>query len=131
MFSPLAEDGYAQPIWNPLTGVIDRDVAAYWREHYDLNRILQRDWSRLGPKLQGKLHIAIGDMDSYYLEQAVYLLEEFLKTTKSPPANATFEYGRKQPHCWTGSSAERPGERMSNAEFVRVAARYLAARRSR
>jgi hypothetical protein len=131
VFSPVAEDGYAQPIWDPITGVIDKNVAAWWREHFDLNQILQRDWSRLGPKLQGKLHIAIGDMDSYYLEQAVYLLEEFLNTTKSPPANATIEYGRKQPHCWTGSSPERPGERLSNAEFVRVAATYLAARRAR
>jgi hypothetical protein len=131
VFSPVAGDGQAQPIWDPLTGEIDKSVAAYWRKHYDLNQLLQQQWSELGPKLRGKLHIAVGDMDSYYLEQAVYLLEEFLAATKAPAADASFEYGRKQPHCWTGNSRETPGQRLSNAEFVRIAVDYMAARRPR
>jgi hypothetical protein len=131
VFSPVAGDGQAQPIWDPLTGEIDKSVAAYWRAHYDLNQLLQQEWNELGPKLRGKLHIAVGDMDSYYLEQAVYLLEEFLAATKAPAAGASFEYGRKQPHCWTGNSRETPGQRLSNAEFVRIAGDYMAARRPR
>ena len=45
--------------------------------------ILRRDWATLGPKLRGKLHIYVGDMDNYYLNNAVYLVEEFLKTAKT------------------------------------------------
>jgi hypothetical protein len=42
--------------------------------------ILRRDWDKgLGAKLQGKLHIYVGDMDNYYLNNAVYLVEEFLE----------------------------------------------------
>ena len=60
--------------------MIDRDVAAYWREHYDIGHILQRDWAKIGPKLRGKIHIYVGEADNYFLNNAVYLVEEFLKT---------------------------------------------------
>ena len=80
VYSPVGADGYPKPIWDKRTGVIDRDVASYWRDHYDLSYILRRDWATLGPKLRGKLHIYVGDMDNYYLNNAVYLVEEFLKT---------------------------------------------------
>ncbi len=36
VFSPVGEDGYPKRIWDKLTGEIDPQVAAYWREHYDL-----------------------------------------------------------------------------------------------
>lgn len=128
VFGPVADDGLAAPIWDPVSGEIDADVAAWWRDHTDLNQYLQRNWEVVGPKLAGKLHVTVGDMDTYYLEQAVYLLEDFVKTA-DPPAAATFEYGRGEPHCWTGHSRERPGEEMSNAEFVRLAADYMEAQR--
>ena len=83
VYSPVGADGYPKPIWDKRTGVIDRDVADYWRDHYDLSYILRRDWATLGPKLRGKLHIYVGDMDNYYLNNAVYLVEEFLKTAKT------------------------------------------------
>ena len=83
-----ASDGYPKPIFDKATGVIDRSVAAYWKEHYDLHRILQRDWATLGPKLQGKLHIYVGSADTYFLNNAVYYLEDFLKTTKNPSTTA-------------------------------------------
>ncbi len=69
------------------------------RDHgYDLREYLSRNWPQLGPKLKGKLHLYCGDMDSFYLNLAVYLLEDFLKTTN---AGATFEYGRPmKPHGW-------------------------------
>ena len=63
---------------------IDHEVAAYWRENYDLSHILRRDWATLGPKLEGKIHIYVGDMDNYYLNNAVYLVEEFLESTHEP-----------------------------------------------
>jgi len=101
VYSPVGSNGYPKPIWNKLTGEIDREVAAYWRENYDLSHILQRDWKRLGPLLQGKLRIYVGDMDNYYLNNAVYKVEEFLKKA-DPPANAVVDYGDRAEHCWNG-----------------------------
>ena len=80
VYSPVGPDGYPRRIWDKRTGVIETDVAAYWREQYDLAHILRRDWEKaLGPKLRGKIHLYVGDMDNYYLNNAVYLVEEFLK----------------------------------------------------
>ena len=79
MGSNAGEDGYPDPIWDKDTGVIDQEVAEYWRENYDLTHILDRDWRRLWPKLRGKLHVFVGDMDTYYLNNAVYLFEEMLQ----------------------------------------------------
>jgi hypothetical protein len=101
VYSPVGADGYPQPIWDKVTGTIDPKVAAHWRENYDLSHILRRDWATLGPKLRGKLQIHVGDMDNYYLNNAVYLVEDFLKTA-NPPADATVSYGDRAEHCWNG-----------------------------
>ncbi|HEU4997112.1 MAG TPA: hypothetical protein VFT29_19985 [Gemmatimonadaceae bacterium] len=101
VYSPVGADGYPKPIWNKLTGEIDRGVAEYWREHFDLSYILQRDWKTLGPKLKGKLRIYVGDMDNYYLNNAVYLVEDFLRKA-NPPADAVVDYGDRDEHCWNG-----------------------------
>jgi hypothetical protein len=60
VYSPVGSDGYPKRIWDKLTGEIDRAVAEYWREHYDLVHILRRDWKTLGPKVRGKLFIYAG-----------------------------------------------------------------------
>jgi hypothetical protein len=127
-YSPVGPDGYAAPIWDRVTGEIDHQVADYWRENYDLTHYLKTNWSRIGENLVGKLHVAVGDMDSYYLDNAVYLMEETLGTLSNPEPRATVLYGRRQPHCWIGPSPSRAGEEMSNTEFVREAAFYLEAR---
>jgi hypothetical protein len=102
VYSPVGPDGYPQRIWDKRTGAIDRDVAAYWREHYDLSHILQRDWAKIGKDLEGKIHIYAGDMDNYYLNNAVYLVEDFLKATKDPYYNGEVAYGDRAEHCWNG-----------------------------
>jgi hypothetical protein len=102
VFSPPGNDGYPKPIWDPMTGVIDHDVATYWKEHYDLRYILQRDWKTLGPNLVGKLHFTVGDMDSFYLNNAVHLMQDFLETTNYPYYAGDFDYGPGRPHCYTG-----------------------------
>ncbi|MEK6282443.1 MAG: hypothetical protein AABN95_18950 [Acidobacteriota bacterium] len=102
VYSPVGKDGYPKPIWDKLTGKIDRSVAEYWREHYDLGHILQRDWKKLGPKLQGKLHIYVGEADNYYLNNAVYLVENFLKSTKNPHYDGVVDYEPRAEHCWNG-----------------------------
>jgi hypothetical protein len=102
VFSPVGPDGYPKRIWDKLTGKIDKQVAAYWKEHYDLSHILQRDWATLGPKLEGKIHVYCGTMDNYYLNNAVYLLEEFLKSTTNPFYAGEVDYGDRAEHCWNG-----------------------------
>jgi hypothetical protein len=103
VYSPQGPDGYPARIWDKRTGVIDRKVAEYWKEHYDLSWILRRDWNRgLGRKLEGKIHLYVGDMDNYYLNNAVYLVEEFLKSTKDPAYGGEVTYGDRAEHCWNG-----------------------------
>jgi len=102
VFSPVGEDGYPKPIWDKITGEIDPAVAQYWKEHYDPSYILQRDWKTLGPKLQGKIHIYCGDMDNFYLNNAVYLMEAFLESTKDPYYAGEVKYGDRAEHCWNG-----------------------------
>lgn len=110
VFSPVGDDGYPKPIWNVSTGAIDPQVAAYWKEHYDLRNILQRDIAKLGPKLAGKLHFAVGDMDTWYLNNAVHLMQNFVDSPQNPYRIADFEYGAGKPHCYMG------GGDISNSE---------------
>jgi hypothetical protein len=107
VFGPVGEDGYPKPIWDKLTGEIDREVALYWKENFDLGHILERDWKTLGPKLEGKIHIYVGDMDNYYLNNAVYLVEAFLESTKDPYYAGDVDYGDRAEHCWNGDH-DRP-----------------------
>ena len=101
VYSPVGPDGYPARIWDKRTGVIDTAVARYWREHWDLSYILQRDWATLGPKVRGKLRLYVGDMDNYYLNNAVYEVEKFLRSA-NPPADAVVDYGDRDEHCWNG-----------------------------
>ena len=106
VFSPAGKDGYPAEIINPLTGAISRETLAYWHDHYDIAAILKRDWPTLGPKLEGKLHIAVGDGDTYFLNNAVHLLQKQLEATREPHSDATFQYGPGMPHCYTGGPLE-------------------------
>ncbi len=102
VYSPVGPDGYPRRIWDKTTGLIDPEVARYWRDHYDLHHILERDWPRIGKHLEGKLNIYVGDMDNYYLNNAVNLMEEFLKNTKDPYYGGEVKYGDRAEHCWNG-----------------------------
>src|SRR5262245_58322574 len=103
VYSPVGADGFPTPIWDKRTGVIDHSVASYWKENYDLVHILERDWSKgLGKKLEGKIHIYVGEADNYYLNNAVYRAEEFLKSTKDPYYGGEIDYEPRAEHCWNG-----------------------------
>ena len=102
VFSPTGEDGYPKPIWDKITGEIDSEVAAYWRENYDLRYIMERDWDTIGEDLAGKIHLYCGDMDNYYLNNAVSLTEMFLNKTKNPYYGGEVDYGDMAEHCWNG-----------------------------
>jgi putative esterase len=114
-YGPVGKDGYPRPLWDPLTGKIDKEVAHYMRDNgYDLRYNLEKNWSRIGPDLVGKIHVYCGDMDNYYLNLAVYQLEDFLKSAAEPKSEAVFEYGRPmKAHGW---------QPFTNAELVRLMA---------
>ncbi len=107
-FGPVGADGYFQPLFDPSTGAIDKKVVEYWREHSDLKVYLEKRWPELGSRLAGKLHITTGEMDSFYLNNGVRLLEEFLEKA-NPAYGGSVLYGPRQPHCWAGplSAPER------------------------
>ena len=109
VFGPIGKDGYFEPLFDKRTGVINKQVAAYWKEHYDLLYYLQKNWSTVGPKLVDKLFFFTGDVDTYYLNNSTKELEKWMKTTTNPHYEGFFMYGDNKPHCWTGpvSSAER------------------------
>jgi hypothetical protein len=119
VYGPVGDDGYPEPLWNHLTGHIDHSVADYMRDHgYDLRDYLQTNWPRIGPQLVGKLRLYCGDMDNFYLAGAVYLLEDFLTSTKDPYYGGEFVYGRPMKgHGW---------QPMTNAELIRMMAAQIA-----
>jgi hypothetical protein len=119
-YGPMDADGYPKRLWDRRTGVIDKGVAAYWRDHEDLTWYLRQNWPRVGPALAGKLHVYVGDMDNYYLNLGVYLMEQETAKLDNPKANFTFEYGRPmKPHGW---------QPFTNAELIRIMDSYRQTR---
>jgi hypothetical protein len=117
VFSPQGPDGYPVRLWDKRTGVINKQVAAYWKEHFDLLYYLQRHWPTVGPKLVDKLYFFTGDVDTYYLNNSTKELERWMKTTTNPHYEGFFMYGNNKPHCWTGPVT--PAERIKEiAQFI-------------
>lgn len=105
VYTPIGEDGYPKSLWDWRTGEIDHQVAEQWKK-YDLSLYLRENWSWIGPKLTGKLHLYVGDMDNAYLNLGVVLLEEFLENTKEPYYEGVVKYGDGGGHCWMPRGAE-------------------------
>jgi len=104
-YSPVGPDGYPRRLWNKETGVIDKSVAEQWKK-YDMADILRKNWTVLGPKIADKIHVYVGDMDSYYLNDAVEKLNEFLTKTEDPKFAGEVAFQRRAPHCWGPRNAE-------------------------
>ena len=83
------EDGYPKRVWDRKTGAVDTKVAKSW-EKYDIRLVLERNWKTLGPKLRGKIHVYMGDMDTFYLEGATRLLGQSMKKLGSDAAVELF-----------------------------------------
>ncbi len=120
VYGPVGADGYPEPLWNNRTGKIDHNVADYMRDHgYDLTYYLRQHWPEIGPSLVGKIHVYVGDMDSYYLNLACYDMEHFLKNTIDPYYDGTFEYGRPEKgHGWQPTN---------QASMIRMMADHIVA----
>src|SRR5215831_7908054 len=99
-YGPRGADGRPVPLWDAKTGVINKAVVDHWKT--------------LRPKLQGRIHISVGEADDYYLNNAVHLLDDFLKKA-NPPAEARITYGPGRGHCWSSLSEAQMMTEMANA----------------
>ncbi len=113
VFSPQGEDGRPRLIWDRETGEIDPEVARTW-EQYDIRLILERNWSEVGPRLAGKLHIHMGDQDTFYLEGATVLLKATLEQLGSD-AVVEIHRGRDHGTILTEQLRERMRREMTDA----------------
>jgi hypothetical protein len=48
----------------------------------------------------GKINVFVGRMDNYYLNEAVYFLDDFMSKTQNPHSPGRFEYGERAGHGW-------------------------------
>ncbi len=98
LFSPKGENGLPRPMFDPLTGKIDREVAGYWRKH-DLKDMVRNNWETLGPKISGKIWVWMGDMDNFYLNPAMREFDEMLKEMENPESDASINFSPMEGHC--------------------------------
>jgi S-formylglutathione hydrolase FrmB len=112
-FGPRGADGRPVPLWDPRTGKTNHAVAEQWKK-YDLRLVLEANWKTLGPKLCGKLHIAAGEADAYFLNNAVHLLDQSL--AKAAPAFVgKIVYGPGKGHGWMDLSIRQMLDEMHAA----------------
>lgn len=79
VWSPKGQDGRPMKLFNRVTGEQDPVVQRAWQK-YDIHKILADNWTTLGPRLKGKLHLVVGAEDTFHLEEPSILLCDFLKT---------------------------------------------------
>ncbi len=98
LYSPKGDMGLPKPLFDPNTGAIDSEVAEHWKK-YDFKLYAQENWTELGPKIEEKIYVWMGDMDHFYLNTGTRELDDFLKTTQNPRSDAVFEYSAMEGHC--------------------------------
>jgi S-formylglutathione hydrolase FrmB len=113
VYGPRGADGRPTALWDPQTGKIDRALVEQWKK-YDLRLVMEENWKTLGPKLQGKLHISVGEADDYFLNNGVHLLDDFLSHA-DPPYKGRIVYGPRRGHGWTDLSTAQQLKEMDAA----------------
>jgi hypothetical protein len=73
----------------------------------------------------GKLHLAVGDMDTWYLNNAVHLFQDFHDSPANPYRVADFDYGYRKPHCYTGGGTSPEAERNLLQRIMPAAAEHM------
>ena len=69
LYSPKGENGLPAPVFDPETGAINKKIVEHWKK-YDMKLYLKENWKKIGPKLQGKIWIWMGDMDNFYFKSS-------------------------------------------------------------
>ncbi len=119
LYSPKGKDGLPQPLIDPQTGAIDHSVADHWKK-YDLKMYCQENWDELGPKLQGKIFIWMGDMDHFYLNTATRAFADFIEQTENPRSDAEIVFSPMEGHCSRYSHREVLGKIQERIDMLRL-----------
>ena len=85
VFSPKSKSGAPEQMFDHQTGAVHPEVVAYWHDHYDLAHIVESHWSRLGPRLKGRIHLFVGTADTFYLDGAAHKFEAVLNRLGADP----------------------------------------------
>jgi enterochelin esterase-like enzyme len=85
VFSPKGKDGAPEQLFDRQTGAVDPQVAAYWRDHYDLAHIVETHWSERGALLKGRIHLFVGTADTFYLDGPAHKFEAVLHRLGADP----------------------------------------------
>ncbi|KDO21071.1 hypothetical protein SPRG_13864 [Saprolegnia parasitica CBS 223.65] len=93
IFSPRRSDGTPAPLFDKVTGDIDRGVAHTWKR-FDICRLLQAQPELLSTTLAGKVHVVCGRDDTYYLDRACRKLQGLVH---APASEASGNYVRMVP----------------------------------
>jgi len=78
VFSEKDEQGNPKKLWDRKTGVIDLKTAESWKK-YDIRLLVENNKDSLFGKLKSKIHVYMGEKDTFYLEGATRLLGDTLK----------------------------------------------------
>ena len=78
VFSPRGPNGSPMKMFDRVTGEVDPKVVEYWGEHYDISRLVAKNWNALAPDLRGKIHLFVGTADTFYLDGAAHKLQAVL-----------------------------------------------------
>ncbi len=69
----------AAPLFDPKTGAIEPMIAQHFRR-YDIADLLRKDPQKYGPIFREKIRLLVGSADSFYLNEAVVMLQESLNS---------------------------------------------------
>ncbi|WPO81944.1 alpha/beta hydrolase-fold protein [Chryseobacterium sp. JJR-5R] len=100
VFSKKGRDGSPERLCDPITGNIDKSVFANWKK-YDIAAFLKENWTSLKNDLDGKVRVAVGNQDNFFLDKSVYALE-----TEMKKLNSNFKFAYYPGDHFTASTPE-------------------------
>lgn len=114
-------DGNAAPLFDPITGRINRTEADYYKKH-DIAELLRENPEQIGQIFQQRIRLIVGGADNFYLNEAVEQLNQVLQKLKihTPPAEH-FGYIKVIPGATHGSIMNTPTAK----EFAKQVRLYL------
>jgi pimeloyl-ACP methyl ester carboxylesterase len=74
VFGPRDSKGNPATLFDPVSGKIDHVIAEKYRA-FDIASLVRADPARYLPLLRKNVHLVVGEVDNFYLNQAVALLE--------------------------------------------------------
>ena len=111
-FSPRGDAGRPMPLFDRATGDQNPDVQRAWKR-FDIHEVLESTWGAIGSKVGDKLHLFAGDQDTFFLDQSLRLLCDFLKSKRS---RATCEIVQGKNHFDLLGESSDPGSLAARIE---------------